>query len=567
MLSGYLPYAVLLLVTAVVLVALAAYAVERRDRTGAAPLAFFLLGEAIWCLCAFASIVTRGTPWAPFWTRAWFVGVVMTVAGLFVFALEYTGRDRYLDRRIYALLAVEPVLFLGTIALGPDALVHDAVGRTAETMTGWVIAPGIAFWVHSAYSYVLLVITTALLVTFSLTTDTLRRRQAIALVASIMIPWLGNVMYLFTDIGFDPTPVAFSTAGVAITWAVFRGGLLDISPVAHREVVESLNSAVFVEDVDGRIADINDAAATLLDSDDIVGTPVESALDRWPELREKYETTDWHRADTVEIELEQQGRYFQVQGSQLTDDRGDPVGRVFQIHEITDQKRRQLELERRNRQLDEFAGVVSHDLRNPLSVASGSVALARESGDMEHLSRVERAHERMRGLIDQVLALSRDEEDLEMARHSLGDVARAAWAHVDTAEATLDVETDRQIRCNRDQLLQLFENAFRNSVEHGDPDCRVTVHTIHEGLGPTLATDGFLIADDGPGIPKADREAVFDHGVTTSDDGTGMGLAIIDKIVRSHGWSVRATESPTGGLGLVVSDVEFPEAETAVTAE
>jgi len=566
-LSGYLPYAILLLVTAVVLVALAAYAFERRDRTGAVPLAFFSLGEAIWCLCAFASIVTRGTPWAPFWTRAWFVGVVMTVAGLFVFSLEYTGRDSYLNRRTYALLAIEPVLFLGTIAVGPDFLVHNAVARTSETMTGWVIIPGIAFWIHSAYSYVLLVVTTALLVTFSLTSDTLRRRQAVAIIASIMIPWVGNVIYLFTDIGVDPTPMAFSIAGVAITWAVFRGGLLDISPVAHREVVESLNSAVFVADIDGRITDINNAAATLLDSDDIVGTPVESALDRWPELLEKYETTDWQSADTVEIELEQQGRYFQVQGSRLTDNRGELVGRVFQIHEITDQKRRQLELERRNRQLDEFAGVVSHDLRNPLSVASGSVALALESGDMEHLSRVERAHERMRGLIDQVLALSRDEEDLEMARHPLDEVARAAWAHVDTAEATLDVETDRQIRCNRDQLLQLFENAFRNSVEHGDPGCRVTVRTLDDGLGPTLSSDGFLIADDGPGIPKADRESVFNHGVTTSDDGTGMRLAIIDKIVRSHGWSVRATESPAGGLGLVVSDVEFLDAKAGATAE
>ena len=132
--GDFLPYAILLLTTAVVLVALSAYVWERRDRPGAKPLTVFMLGEAIWCLCAFAGIVTRGTPWAPFWSRAWFLGVVMTVAGLFVFALEFSGNDRYLGRRTYALLAIEPVLFLGTIAFGPAYLVHDAVGRDRKSV-------------------------------------------------------------------------------------------------------------------------------------------------------------------------------------------------------------------------------------------------------------------------------------------------------------------------------------------------------------------------------------------------------------------------------------------------
>lgn len=551
MVSEFLLYAILLLTTSVVLVALSAYVWERRDRTGATPLALFLIGEAVWCLCAFAGIVMRGTAWAPFWSRAWFLGVVMTVAGLLVFSLEYTGNDRYLGRRTYALLAVEPVLFLGTIAFGPEYLVHDAVAPSAENMLGWVIVPGIAFWIHSAYSYVLLVVTTALLVKFALSSDTLRRRQAIALVASILIPWFGNVIYLFSDINFDPTPMAFSVAGVAITWAVFRGGLLDISPVAHREVVESLTSAVFVVNIEDCITEVNDAAEALLGDRDLVGERVESALDAWPELLEHYVTTEWNSQTTVE--MEQQGRYFQVQGTQLVDDRGEAVGRVFQIHEITDQKLRQMELERRNRQLDQFAAVVSHDLRNPLSVASGSVSLARENPDDEHFSRIERAHDRMRGLIDQVLALSRDEEELETKPHSLADLAGTAWAHVDTGEAVLSIDTDRLVACNKDQLLQLFENAFRNSVEHAGPACHISVRTVPETPGPEPPVDGFLISDDGPGIPESERESVFDHGFTTSEDGTGLGLAIIEKIARSHDWSVRATESQEGGLGLVIS--------------
>ena len=572
MLGGYLPYAVLLLATAVVLVALSVYAWERRDRTGATPLAVFLLGEAIWCLCAFAGIVTRGTPWAPFWSRAWFVGVVITVAGLFVFALEYTGNEQYLTRWTYAALAIEPVLFLGTIALGPDYLVHDAVARTADTMLGWVIVPGMAFWLHSAYSYVLLVVTTALLIKFAFTSDTLRRRQAVALVASILIPWFGNVLSLFTDIGFDPTPMAFSISGVSITWAVFRGGLLDISPVAHREVVRSLNSAVLVVDTDERIIEVNEVTRDLLGTESVVGENVETALSDWPAFLEYYGSETAQRGEE-RTEITRGNRHFHVQDAPLFDDRGELVGRVFQIHEITDQKRRQLELERRNRQLDQFASVVSHDLRNPLNVASGSLALVRErvepaEGESEanvgeNFDRVERAHDRMQSLIERVLALSRDEEALEMRPQSLAEVARMAWAHVDTGEAALEIDTDSVVVGDEDQLLQLFENAFRNSVEHAGPDCRITIRTVKEPLGPGQVSEGFMIADDGPGIPESERESVFEHGYTTEDGGTGLGLAIIERIARAHGWSIRATEGPDGGLGLVISNVDLQSPERA----
>jgi signal transduction histidine kinase len=236
---------------------------------------------------------------------------------------------------------------------------------------------------------------------------------------------------------------------------------------------------------------------------------------------------------------------------------------VFQIHDITDQKTRQLELERRNRQLDQFASVVSHDLRNPLSVASGSLELARQTGDSDHFDRVERAHERMHGLIEQVLSLSRDEEEMQMEPHPFAEVTRTAWAHVDTKEATLTVDAAEEIVADRDQLLQLLENAFRNSVEHAGSDCRISVRTVHESPSSDPAVDGFMISDDGPGIPPDERESVFDHGYTTEADGTGLGLAIIERITRAHDWSIRATEGPEGGLALVVSGVEFHRVRSA----
>jgi len=94
------------------------------------------------------------------------------------------------------------------------------------------------------------------------------------------------------------------------------------------------------------------------------------------------------------------------------DDRA-ALGRVGVIRDITGRKRRERELERRNERLDEFASIVSHDLRNPLNVAAGRLELAREEHDSDHLEAVARAHDRMATLIDDLLTLAREGVDVE----------------------------------------------------------------------------------------------------------------------------------------------------------
>ena len=567
MVSVYVAYAFFLLALTVFLGALAMYAWDHRDRRGAAPFAVMISGGAIWSACAAAALLTRGTPWALFWSRAWYVGVVINMAGLFVFALEFTGHEQYLGRRTYALLAVEPIALLTVAVFFPEWL-YTIEGGSAGQMLGFEIIEGTAFWLHAAYSYLLVAVSSILIVRFALTSNTVHRKQALAMVAAVLIPWFGNAYYLFTDFGIDTTPLTFGFTGLALAYAVFRAGLLDISPVAHREVVASLSSGVFVVDDDNRLTEVNDAGAELIGGRGIVGRPVTTAVSDWPALRAVL--SDDGDSTERRKEIERDGRYFEARVTPLYDDRGDSIGRIALVHEITDQKARQQELQRRNRQLDQFASVVSHDLRNPLSVASGSLELARQTDNKEQFDRVERAHERMESLIDEVLALAREEGGSEATEHSLAELARTAWGHVATDGATLDVETDYVVVGNEEQLLQLFENAFRNSVEHqsasaatnGDAGVTVTVSPIEgsEGDGPR----GFAIADNGPGIPADEREEVFDHGYTTTEDGTGFGLAIIEHVATSHDWSIRAAESDAGGLSLEITDVEMrmPAAES-----
>ena len=68
---------------------------------------------------------------------------------------------------------------------------------------------------------------------------------------------------------------------------------------------------------------------------------------------------------------------------------------------------------------------------------------------------------------------------------------------------------------------------------------------------------GFYVADDGPGIPEADRETVFDAGHSTNEDGTGFGLSIVQGIVEAHGWDIRVTEGDDGGARFEITGVEY----------
>jgi len=204
-------------------------------------------------------------------------------------------------------------------------------------------------------------------------------------------------------------------------------------------------------------------------------------------------------------------------------------------------RRANAELQAQHDRMEQVAGVVSHDLRNPLTVAQGRLELLRDDHESEHVESIDRSLDRMDELIEGVLGLVREGiTPAEMEAVDLGTLAEQCWETVETADATLSVERTREIRADPDRLRHLLENLVRNAVEHGGEGVTVTVGDLEDGVE-------FYVADDGPGIPPEEREQVFESGYTTADGGTGLGLAIVREIAETHGWEVRVTESDAGG--------------------
>jgi PAS domain S-box-containing protein len=223
------------------------------------------------------------------------------------------------------------------------------------------------------------------------------------------------------------------------------------------------------------------------------------------------------------------------------DDDGTIPGTMSVLRDISDRVEREAELERQNERLEEFAAIVSHDLRNPLNVAAGRLALAMDECDSDHLEAVARSHDRMEDLIEDLLGLARERypaTDVEPVE--IRAVVEAAWNNVDTTEATLELAADGTIEADESRVKQLVENLVRNAIDHGGEDVTVRVGELADG-------SGFYVADDGPGIPQGERGRVFESGYTTDPEGTGFGLSIVREVAEAHDWDIDVTDAADGG--------------------
>lgn len=218
----------------------------------------------------------------------------------------------------------------------------------------------------------------------------------------------------------------------------------------------------------------------------------------------------------------------------------------------------------RTAQLEAFTRTVSHDLRNPLSVAMLELALAKQeletdaSTDAEtdeettvendHLERVEASLARMQTLVDELLKNTHEGTNvLELKPVSLHDVVSACWEQVETGSASLVCDSDVQFGADEGRLARLVENLLRNAIEHGGPDV-----TVHVGK----FEDGFYVEDDGRGFDSTDLSQLFEPGFSNAG-GTGYGLAIVSDIVRAHGWDIRAVGDEEFGARFEITGVDI----------
>ena len=587
---------ILPLVVNVVLALVLSYAAwRRRPGAGVMPFIVLLLAVALWSGAYVFDALIDNLPASILLTGISYIGITVVPATWLVFALAYTGRERWLTRRTYALLAIEPVLVL--LAIATNGLHHafwsSEVFQTTGTLSILYASYGPLFWLHAGYSYALMALGTALTIQSMLRAPQLYRGQALSLLVAAFAPWVFNAIYILnrdTLAYVDLTPYGFMVMGLALAWSLFNFRLMDIVPVARGVLIEKIGAAVIVLDRQGRIVDINPAALTLLELPSIDAALGKSFRQFLPvgqaNIQQLYDLEEV--STEVDIATPEGMRYFDVTISPLRNRSNELHGRLVLLHEITVLRQAALQIEEQNRVLaqtnedliaaseraeeanrlkSEFLATMSHELRTPLNAIIGFsdmllMGIHGELTEKQHqkVARVRENGGRLLTLVNDILDLSRIEaRRLELvnvsyspnqlverltqqmeslaAKHNL-DVA----VHIDPNLPEMLVGDDKRIE---QIVVNLLSNAFK-FTEKG-------AVTLSVQAMPATQTWELAIQDTGIGIPPHATEIIFeefrqlDGSPTRLYQGSGLGLAIVRDLVRMMDGTIKLESEPGRG--------------------
>lgn len=242
-------------------------------------------------------------------------------------------------------------------------------------------------------------------------------------------------------------------------------------------------------------------------------------------------------------------------------DRGNRVVQVVEyVKDVTERVRlaERLEHSRRLAQIGEMAARVAHEVRNPLNAIIGAAHfLATEYADSDTARKftdlIVRQATRVNQVASDLLSISRPQgirlTDVNI-NAVIEQVLDAMCEQIKSQKIAVrtDIDTDIPlIRADVMQIEQAVQNLVRNAVEAMPEGGKLTITT-------KCAGDDIIIKieDSGPGIPKAERERVFQSFYTTKTRGTGLGLTIVRSVLERHGGGIEIEQPETSGTRVMV---------------
>lgn len=453
---------------------------------------------------------------------------IATVGPWLYFCSAYTGRSLHRNQAVRRMAVATFLLIISIKLTNPTHGWYYSTSVVSEPFPHLLVTHGALHWVVMGAAYALAFVGFFMLFELFLSVD-YNVTPVMVLVGVTGIPVATDVAGVVSEAILELT---YSPLGVSVFAVGVMFGYLDLFQQIQF-TGDSAEFTIFIDD-DGYIRDFSPMARERFPS--LKGARGELLSTVLPTVAELLDSSE----SVLEFKENGTSRYYHVSENSFVNAES-TLGSVAVLSDITEREQYRQELERQNERLEQFASLVSHDLRNPLNVAAGHLDLVQQEHDSEHLDTMGRSLTRMDDLITDLLTLARQGQPIDDTEEtSLSALTTQAWELVETDECDLVVDSDHYFHADTDRARQLFENLFRNAVEHGGSVSTVRVGELDDEIG-------FYIEDDGRGIPEDEREHVFEFGYTNSTDGTGFGLAIVSEIADAHQWTVEITDSDSGG--------------------
>jgi PAS domain S-box-containing protein len=568
-----IPYMILLSISGVGTAVLALYVWwKRRLVPEARSLTLLMVAVAVWSLTYMMELGSTEFAAKVFWLRVEYLGIVTFPTAWLCFAVQFTGRDTWLRPRNLMLLALEPLIMLALVwSNSVHHLFWDSLTLNGgRSFSAVVLDRGVGAWFHVAYSYLLLLVGSLLIVETLVRSSYLYRRQASVMILALLAPWVGNVMYItgwnpFPDL--DLTPFGFTITCGAWVWGLFRFRLLDIMPIAREAIFENIGDAVIVLDAQNRLVDFNPAAERILDITvpKAIGQPIELVFSGWPELLEHCREEADASAAIFKGKGEAQ-QFFDVRISPLYDRRGTVAGRLALLHDLTDYRQMELHLNQASKlaAIGELAAGVAHEINNPLGAIDVHTGLMRDileekgnkisntvRAELEDCCRVveeqiQKCHSITRDLLSFARMPVAEPETFQinaLLRKTVGLVTKLTNKKVNVEVMLNDRIPD--FNGDADQLEQVFVNILTNAIKATRENDLISVETRMEDEEHIVIE----FKDSGVGIDPDIKDRIFDPFFTTGSEGegTGLGLSISYYIIKQMDGEIQAESIPGKG--------------------
>ena len=575
-----LPYSLPLILAAIGSVVLAYYASKRREVPGAVPFMGSLLAAVLWSSCAAISLYQTHLETIITISNVQGIAHAIIPATWMIFAMRYTGSDRWITLRLLCLLAIEPVVF--EALLWTDT--WHGLMRTANWLSYEWPFPihhstfGIGYWGHVVYTYTLMMVGTVLLFRELIRSyHQMYRGQVVALSIAASTPWVANMLQLASINLPIPyimmTPMGLFISNVALAWGLFRYRLLDVMPVAKEAVLYSMRDGVVVLDNRGHIVEVNPAAQQMIGKtgDAVIGQAAGDIRPEWGSLLKDMKPDGTSK--TVEtVTTEGITKQYELHLTPINNRNQVRSGWLLVLLDTTD---RMLAEEERLKiskleSLSVMAAGIAHDFNNTLAGVMGYLSMAKleippDTRASEHVSLAEESALHASTLVRQMMTFAKGGQPLK-AVETIGTVVFNADALVPreaNIERICQLPVDLwPVEVDAGQIAQVLQNLIINAQQAMPRGGTIKItgsnETVEtEGQFPgTHLKNGFYIriaiSDTGVGIPPEVREKIFDPYFTTKKKGTGLGLTSSYTIVQRHDGAITVTSVPGKGTTFEV---------------
>lgn len=513
----------------------------------------FSVGISLWLLSTVVELqVTRGAL-DTLMIQLHLIGIILTTFSLFLFAVRYSTGYSFSPLQVGA-IGLIPLVNCVMIVLNPmmGLFWTDVSEITEYGLHFSKLEFGVFLMVHSVYSY-LLVSGAALLFLWLM----FKRRgvftvQGAILLTAIVIPFGSSLLYIvgaFPDmIVIDPTPVLLTGTQMLFAFAFFRTGFYSVVPgvqmLGWSHISDIVDSGICITDRKGQIVEYNKEFEKLF-IDECEGEP--------------FQVKDFSVLDSEEEFVEYNRNFYSVRREKLDDNRGNVVGSVFTVTDVTEL----VESRQQVRVLNRF---LRHNLRNTLSIVLLGVdrfkLIETQSDEDEKL--IDENVELIKDNVNQLLSASQAAKDVEKSLSGESEIIdRNLETLVKTSidDLTADL-SDVSISCNVPSDMEVsvtdnFEIAIsqmlKNAIDHSVEDEPLSIEVSADSVGDQYR---LRIADDGPGMTDEAIESFRKELMSKEEDqlkhGIGLGFGIANWVATQSNGTFKIDDSVEDG-----SAVEF----------